>query len=247
MIFVQSLSTLLNFFASMGSCLAMSPPVKTDSNEHHMSWTLTHCSKVSAASFRFARSSVASSRNGATCRMVRKVCICMMLSSSSSVRMPVPCKVGMGLLFQSLNVKSRTSQMPVISLISCSILSCLSAPSVISRTSSATFSSLSEIINSSVKSADSWSKSFLTNARSSSQCLIITDGLASSCNKGNTIWKSSILLLRFLYASKALKRPGIFLHRNAKLSIVAVMSSMPSTMAANCSRFHSFMFSLTSV
>ena len=131
--------------------------------------------------------------------------------------------------------------------ISCSIFSCLSAPSVISRTSSATFSSLSEIMNSSVKSALSWSKSFLTSARNSSQCRIITDGLANSCNKGRTIWKSSMRLFRFLYASKALKRPGIFLHRSAKLSIVAVMSSMPSTIAANCRRFHSFMFSFTSV
>mmetsp|Transcript_16553 Transcript_16553/g.47123 ORF Transcript_16553/g.47123 Transcript_16553/m.47123 type:complete len:248 (+) Transcript_16553:1319-2062(+) len=247
MIFVQSLSTLLNFLASIGSCLAMSPPVKTDSREHHMSWTLTHCSSVSAASFKLANSSAASSRNGATWRMVRKVCICMMLSSSSSVRMPVPCKVGIGLDFQSLNVNSRTSQMPLISFISCSIFNCLSAPSVISSTSSATFSNLREMMNSNVKSALSWSKSFLTKARSSSQCRTITLGLASSWSKGSTIWKSSMRLFKFLYASKALSRPGIFLHRKAKLSIAAVMSSMPATMAANCSRFHSFMFSLTSV
>ena len=106
MIFVQSLSTLENFFASMGSCLAMSPPVKTDSREHHMSWTLTHCSKVSAASFKLAKSSVASSLKGATCRMVKKVCICMMLSSSSSVRMPVPWSVGMGLRGASYSLEA---------------------------------------------------------------------------------------------------------------------------------------------
>ena len=83
--------------------------MKTLSSEHHMSCTFTHCSNVSAASFKLAKSSVASSRNGATWRIVRKVCICMMDSSSSSVRMPVPWSVGMGLLFQSLNVNSRIS------------------------------------------------------------------------------------------------------------------------------------------
>ena len=47
----------------------------------------------------------------------------------------MPCSVGIGLDFQSLKVNSRTSQIPLISLMSCSIFNCLSAPSVISKTS----------------------------------------------------------------------------------------------------------------
>lgn len=49
MILDQSLSILTNFFASCGICLAMSPPMNTDSRLVHSSWTLTQSSRVSVA------------------------------------------------------------------------------------------------------------------------------------------------------------------------------------------------------
>lgn len=49
MIFDQSLSIFTNFFASRGICLAMSPPMNTDSRLVQSNWTFTHSSRVSVA------------------------------------------------------------------------------------------------------------------------------------------------------------------------------------------------------
>ena len=226
MILPQSLSTLPNFLASIGSCLAMSPPVKTDSSEHLIIWTLTHCSSVSDASESVASISVASSRNGATWRIVSMVCTFICASSSSSIRMPVPCSVGTGRDFQSLNVKSLMFHISVISLRVSSILSCLSAPSVISPTSSATSSRCRSSSEPSLNSADVSSNSCLVSTRTSSQWRGMIDTLASSCSSGSTTWKSSICFLSVWYASYWRRRLGIFLQRSAKPSISVVMSSI---------------------
>ena len=47
---LNCLSIVWNFLASRGICLAMSPPVKTGSNEHHSNCTLNHSSSVSDVS-----------------------------------------------------------------------------------------------------------------------------------------------------------------------------------------------------
>ena len=47
--FAQSLSIFANFFASTGICLAISPPMNTDSRLVHNSCTFTHSSRLSVA------------------------------------------------------------------------------------------------------------------------------------------------------------------------------------------------------
>lgn len=49
MVLAQSLSILTNFLASIGICLAISPPMNTDSRLVHRSCTLIHSSRLSVA------------------------------------------------------------------------------------------------------------------------------------------------------------------------------------------------------
>mmetsp|Transcript_17790 Transcript_17790/g.60028 ORF Transcript_17790/g.60028 Transcript_17790/m.60028 type:complete len:502 (-) Transcript_17790:3225-4730(-) len=247
MIFDQSLSTLENFLASTGSCFAMSPPVKTDSREHHMSWTLIHLSKVSEASLSAASLDCVSSRKGATWRMVSMVCSAICASSSSSIKPPVACKVGTGRDFQSRKENSRICQMASISARSFSIFNCFSAPSVTSSTSSLNFSSLSLSTSSRANSGAVWSKFEPVSSLTSSQCRGMTEGLESSWISGSTMRKSSIWPLSRLYASYCRSRAGIFLHRSENCSMVWDMSLMLSTTEVKAMDFQSSRRSLTSV
>jgi hypothetical protein len=66
MSFRNSLSILLNFFASSGICFAMSPPVNTDSRLHQSSCTFCHSSSTSVVSVSSFNLACTSARNGVT-------------------------------------------------------------------------------------------------------------------------------------------------------------------------------------
>ena len=195
-ILAQSLSTLANFLASLGSCFAISPPVKTDSSAHHIICTFTQLSSVSEVSDSEPRSSWAILRKGATCLIVSTVCRFIWASSSSSTTMGVALRVCTPRSFHSANKNSFVLHWFLISPIVCSILSCLSAPSVTSSISSLTETKSASSSDWSLNSGlPTTSNVVLQIFITSSQCLALIESFDNSARSGRIVWKSSISFL----------------------------------------------------
>ena len=215
-ILAQSLSTLANFLASRGSCFAISPPVNTDSRAHHSICTFIQLSRVSDVSESEPRSSWAIIRKGATCLIVRTVWRFIWASSSSSTTNGVALSVCTPRSFHSENKNSFVRHWFLISPIWCSILSCLSAPSVTSSISSLTDTKLASSKDCSLNSGlPTTSKVVLQIFITSSQCLALIESLDSSARRGKMVWKSSISFRSCVNDSYSRNLPGNFLNRPA--------------------------------
>ncbi|KOO29785.1 hypothetical protein Ctob_009048 [Chrysochromulina tobinii] len=226
-------------FDSCGSCLAMSPEVKTASRYCHMSCTAVHCSSVSPMDERFITHMSAISLKGSTKREAsiepRPICA----SSRASIISAVAPALSMMLprVLKGEKESARTAQSLAMSLSLPSMASSLTAEPAISSTSSDTdrmpASSRSLSMN---PSEVTWS-SLPVSFSSAAQWRARSDGLASCSTSGSVSRKSSTIFLSSTYASQPRSSLGIFLmpswNSSSFLTMIEMFDSGPLGVSVN--------------
>mmetsp|Transcript_2375 Transcript_2375/g.7932 ORF Transcript_2375/g.7932 Transcript_2375/m.7932 type:complete len:242 (+) Transcript_2375:3422-4147(+) len=237
MILTQFLSMPWKRLDSCGSCLAISPEVKTASRYCHMDCTWIHISRISEMVDSRTIHSDASSLKGVINReaIIEPSAICA--SSSASMSSPVaPPLSTIGPRFLNWpKVSVRMDQSCESSPILISIDFSLTAELAMSSTSCSHSRSPASSSVDSLNESEVTLSTLPVRSQSLSQWRWRIAGLASICTSGSVSRKSSTVFLSSMKASHERRSLGIFLHASWNSSIFL---SIMSIVAWSCTSTH---------
>ena len=232
MIFSQFLSMLWKRFDSCGSCLAMSPDVKTASRYIHIDCTWIHCSRTSLIVEKRVIQLCTSSRKAAMYRDAIIEPSATSVSSSRSISSVVSAPLSeMGPRdLKAANASCSLAHSSEMAVSFCSICSSFTAELAMSSTSSWKESSPASSRLISLNESEPTARCWPVTAISCDQWRERIAGCASICTSGSDCRKSSIVLLSWSYASHSRSSLGIRAHCAwNSLTLVAICSIRAET------------------
>ena len=231
MIFTQFLSMPWNRFDSWGSCLAMSPEVKTASRYIHIACTCIHCSRISDTVDSFTIHSCTLGLKGSTYRDAitdsRFICVSSSASISSAVAPPLRMIEPRDL--NCPNVSTRKLQSASMSTSFVSIACSFTAELAMSSTSSAHSSNPASSSVCSLNWSEPTFSSLPVSCMSCSQWRARIAGWTSEETSGSDSRKSSTVFFSSTKASHERSSLGMRLHAAWNSSIFFVIAAIVSS------------------